>query len=191
MDHAEILGALLPPVSYAPNSEVLAAELASAAALLDEALALVVELQRELDPRTTYSLLEDWETAYGLPDLCLDTASPVVEERRLAVLQQMRARGSQTPAYYESLAHALGYEGARVIEYTPWTCVDTCVEPIAGADWRHVWAIQAPQAERITYFTCMSPCVEPLANWSALEALSCVLNRLKPVQTLCYIDLGA
>ena len=190
MLHQEILTSLLPPVAYEAKARALSDELAAAATVLDEAFQFVDQLIAELDPRSTYSLLDDFERVYGLPDECIDLTNPTVAERRMAVVQQIIARGSQTPAYYETLAVALGYEGARVKEYTPWTCVEPCSEPIAGADWRHVWAIQAPQSERITFFTCGSPCTDPLANWSAIESLSCVINRLKPAHTVCYIDLG-
>lgn len=190
MLHAEILTRLLPPVSYDTQAAVLHDELSATAVVLDEVRQLLEQLVAEIDPRSTYSLLEDFERVYGLPDECIELTNPTVSERRLAVVQQIVARGSQTPAYYEALAVALGYEGARVKEYTPWTCLSLCNEPIAVDGWRHVWAIQAPQAERITYFTCNSPCVEPLANWSAIEALSCAINRLKPAHTVCYIDLG-
>lgn len=191
MAHADILARLLPPVAYEAKAPGVAAELASTGAVLDDALAMIDALMAELDPRTAYALLEDWERVFGLPDLCLDPSTPTVQERRYALLQAIVARGGQTPAYFEAIAAALGYDGAKVQEYTPWTCVDTCAEPIAGPDWRHVWAIQVAQAERVTYFTCMSPCTEPLANWSAIEALSCVINRLKPSHTLCFFDFGA
>jgi len=191
MPHLETLTRLLPPVAYQAQAEGVRAELVTTAKVLDEALASIETLMSELDPRTAYSLLEEWEHAFGLPDLCIDLMTPTVADRRLSVLQKMVARGGQSRAYFVAVAEALGYEGAVVQEYTPWTCIDTCVEPIADDDWRHVWAIQAPQSERITYFTCTSPCIEPLANWSAIEALSCVIGRLKPAHTICYIDLGA
>lgn len=191
MQHLEILTRLLPPVAYDAKADATADELSAAASVLDEAFQLLEQLIVELDPRSTYSLLEDFERIYGLPDQCVFLTLPTVEERRLALVQQIVTRGtSQTPAYFEGLAAALGYEGARVREYLPWTCVDPCDEPITTSDWRHVWAIESLPAERITYFTCMAPCTEPLANWSAIEALSCVINRLKPAHTVCLFDFA-
>lgn len=189
--HTDTLARLLPPVAYDVRAPGLAAELAAMAALLDGVFDLGAFVDDELDPRTTYALLEEWEAAFGLPDACADVDFQTVADRRLALITRIAARGSQQPAYYEALADALGYPGARVYEYDPWTCVDTCAEPIAGADWRHVWALQVPGEGRITYFTAGSPCTEPLANWSAIEAISCVINRLKPAHTLCYLDFGA
>ncbi len=189
--HAEILARLLPPVSYATGAAALGAELAAMAALLDDALALGAVLDNELDPRATYALLEEFESTFGLPDACADVDLQTVADRRLALVTRIAARGSQQPAYYVALAESLGYPGASVYEYDPWTCTDTCAEPISGPDWRFVWALQLPGEGRITYFTANSPCTEPLANWSAVESITCAINRLKPAHTLCYFDFGA
>lgn len=189
--HTDILARLLPPVAYDTRAPGLTAEIAAMVALLDEALGLSDVLDAELDPRSTYALLEEWEAAFGLPDACADLEYQTVSDRRLALITRIAARGSQQPAYYEALAAALGYPGSRVYEYDQWTCIDTCAEPIAGPGWQHVWALQIPQTERITYFVATSPCTEPLANWSAVETISCVINRLKPAHTLCYLDFGA
>ncbi|MGC4076297.1 MAG: DUF2313 domain-containing protein [Rubrivivax sp.] len=189
--HLDILSRLLPPVAYDIGSSAVLAELASAAAVLDSALESIATLSDELDARSTYALLDEFEAAFGLPDACADVDYQTVGDRRLALALRIAARGSQQPAYYEALAESLGYPGARVYEYDPWTCIDSCVEPIATAEWRHVWALQIPGGPRVTYFSATSPCNEPLANWSALEAISCVINRLKPAHTLCYFDFGA
>ena len=189
--HTEILARLLPPVAYAASSPALAAELQAMAALLDEALDLGAVLDAELDPRAAYALLEEFEQAFGLPDACADMDLQTVADRRLALVTRIAARGSQQASYYVTLAESMGYPGARVYEYDPWTCTDTCAEPIAEADWRFVWALQLPGEGRITYFTANSPCTEPLANWSAVESITCAINRLKPAHTLCYFDFGA
>lgn len=188
--HIDILARLLPPVAYDSRAPTLAAELTAMAALLDEVLYLAGVLDTELDPRGAYALLEEFEQTFGLPDACAAVEGQTTADRRLALVTRMTARGSQQPAYYEALAEALGYPGTRVYEYAPWTCVDTCAEPVATADWRFVWVMQMPQSERVTYFTAASPCTEPLANWSAIESITCVVNRLKPAHTTCYFDFG-
>lgn len=188
--HADILARLLPPVAYDTRAAGVAAEIQAAAAVLDDGLDLLVQLLQEMDPRGAYSLLDEWEAAFGLPDLCADAANQTVAERRLAVVAKMTTRGAQTPAYFEALAESLGYPGAEVYEYLPWTCVDTCIDPVCDDTWRYVWALRNLPAQRVTYFTATSPCTEPLANWSAIEALSCFINRLKPAHTLCFFDFG-
>lgn len=190
-NHADILARLLPPVAYDVRAPALAAELAVIAMLLDEVLDLTAVLDAELDPRAAYALLDEFEQAFGLPDACAAVDGQTTADRRLALVARMTARGSQHPAYYVALAEALGYPGTRVYEYAPWTCTDTCAEPVAGADWRFVWVMQMPQDERVTYFTAGSPCTEPLANWSSVESIACVVNRLKPAHTTCFFDFGA
>lgn len=189
VDHAETLARLLPPLAYDPKAPALQAELQASAAVLDEAFDQVLLLLREIDPRFTYNLLELFEHNYGVPDYCADLALTVAD-RRLAVLQKLVELGGQTPAYFESIARALGYEDANVVEYLPWTCIDECTDPVVGDEWRFVWAIQTSVAERVTFFTCTSPCIEPLAAWGFIEPLSCLMQRLKPAHTTCYIDLG-
>lgn len=187
--HAETLKRLLPPVSYAIAGEQLQAELNSAAALLDGGMETVDLLRRELDPSLTYDLLDEWEAAYGLPDVCAEE-SQTIAERRLALIAKLREVGGQTAAYYERIAVALGYTDARVSEYRVATCESDCVVPLASAGWRNVWSISTAAAQRVTYLDCTGACTEPLANWGALEVLTCVMNRLKPAHTLCYIDMG-
>lgn len=189
VDHRDTLARLLPPVSYGTRGEALLRELAAAAILLDDGLAIAQQLGIELDPRVTYDLLDEFEAAYGLPDLCTDP-EVTVADRHAALMARIMQVGGQTPAYYERIAVALGYPDAHVIEYVPATCVSECEVPVAGSDWRNVWAIEASAAERITYLDCMGSCSDPLANWAAIEPLSCVINRLKPAHTLCYFDFG-
>jgi len=188
--HIDILARLLPPVAYDSRAPALAAELSAMAALLDDGLDLSAVLELELDPRSSYALLEEFEAAFGLPDACADVDYQTVADRRLALVTRIAARGSQQPAYYVALAESLGYPGATVYEYDPWTCTDTCAEPIATEAWRFVWALQIPGDGRITYFTATSPCTEPLANWSAVESITCIINRLKPAHTTCFFDFG-
>lgn len=189
IDHADTLARLLPPVAYDPQAPSLKAELQAAAAVLDDAYAQVQVLRREIDPRYTYALLETFEHNYGVPDYCADLGL-TVGDRRLAVLQKLVELGGQTAAYFEQLARALGYEDARVVEYLPFTCVSPCNDPVADDAWRLVWSIQTALAQRVTYFTCVSPCNEPLQSWALIEPLACVMQKLKPAHTNCFIDLG-
>lgn len=188
-DHTDTLARLLPPVSYAAGDTSTRAELRNAAALLDEALLAAIRLLAEVDPRFAYELLADFEAAYGVPDLCADLALTVAD-RRLAVLAKIGEIGGQTPLYFEQIARALGYTDARVVEFLPATCVDDCTDALGGDDWRNVWSIQSPDATRITYSNCTGACNEALANWSLIEVLQCVINRLKPAHTLCYFKFG-
>lgn len=189
IQHTEILTRLLPPVSYAAAAPSVQAELRMPAALLDEGWLAAVLMRVEADPRSTYDLLEEFEQAYGVPDLCSELELTVAD-RRLALLGKIAEVGGQTPAYFESIARALGYADAHVVEYLPMTCVDECTDALSGDGWRNCWAIRSASPTRVTYLDCAGPCTEPLANWALIEPLQCVINRLKPAHTLCYFDFG-
>jgi uncharacterized protein YmfQ (DUF2313 family) len=188
--HTEILARLLPPVAYAAMGESVQAELRSAAALLDDAWQTSLTLRTEADPRSTYDLLEEFEQAYGLPDLCGELELTVAG-RRLSVVAKLAELGGQTPFYFEQIAVALGYPDAQVVEYLPTTCEDPCVYALAGAGWRNAWSIASNSPTRVTYLDCEGPCTEPFENWSLIEVLQCVINRLKPAHTVCYFDFGS
>lgn len=126
----------------------------------------------ESDPRSTYELLEEWERAFGLPGPCVPLGQSV-DERRNALVAQVTARGGQTPAYYISVAAALGY-------------VVTIDENVEGP---HVWRINGPETT-ITEFTCDSPCDQPLRKWGN-ELLECVMNRIKPAHTRLLFGYSA
>lgn len=188
-DQVDTLARLLPPVSYTAGDAVVQAELRSAAVLLDEATLAAVRLRAEADPRFTYELLDAFEETYGVPDNCADLELTVAD-RRLAVLAKIGELGGQTPLYFEQIARALGYADARVVEFLSFTCVDECTGALGSDAWRNVWSIQSPDATRITYLDCTGPCTERLSNWALIEALQCVINRLKPAHTLCYFKFG-
>ena len=68
MGHADLLKLLLPPESLDPAQSALFAELAAEGAALDLAQWSADQVLQELDPRTTSSMLADWERVYALPD---------------------------------------------------------------------------------------------------------------------------
>jgi uncharacterized protein YmfQ (DUF2313 family) len=71
MNHAELLKRLLPPVAYDGNGTVISAELNAEGDVLDAALLMADKILSEADPRTTYSMLSDWERVAGLSALNL------------------------------------------------------------------------------------------------------------------------
>ena len=70
----------------------------------------------EMDAAGVSELVPDWEQVMNLPDSCLGV-NPSFEDRRLAVQQRLVAVGSQTIAYFISLAAGQGYPNATVTEH--------------------------------------------------------------------------
>ena len=185
----DLLKRLLPPVSYYFDDAAVDAELKAVAQALQMGADGAWNLLVQLDPSLTSELLGEWELDFGLPDMCSALAE-TDQERRLALVAKIMEMGGQTPAYFEAVARALGYTEPRVREFTPFVCKSACDSPVAGEGWLHVWSLQSKDAVRVTYFMCGSACTEPLTNWSLIEPLQCVINRLKPAHTLCYFHFG-
>lgn len=147
------------------------------------------DLIEEADPRTTYELLADWERVAGLPDPCSPAAASI-EERRLSLVQRLTMLGSASRQYFIDLAAALGYPGASVTEYRPFTCVSECEDSLnPPPDWPHTWRLNLPET-RITPMTCTSACDASLRSWGDFT-IECVVRRLRPAQTHVLFAYGA
>lgn len=141
----------------------------------------IADLLREADPRETVEMLPDWEAEVGLPDPCSGPAS-TLQGRRAEVLQRLQMQGGASRAYFIALAAALGYEGATVTEYAPFTARSRCTEPVTAPDWWWTWRLNIAAEFTIRRFTARSSCNEPIRAWGD-DALECVVRRLKPAHT--------
>lgn len=113
-DYRVLLQALLPHGAAWPRDPdaVLTALLQAFADEFARVDVRVEDLFNEMDPRTTYELLEDFERVTGLPDPCVP-AEQTVNERRAALVTRLTGQGGQSIAYFLGLAAALGYGGPR------------------------------------------------------------------------------
>jgi uncharacterized protein YmfQ (DUF2313 family) len=136
-------------------------------------------LLEEADPRSTVELLADWERVLGLPDPCVIGEQTIVE-RRLAVVVRVTSLGGHTPAYFITVALALGYT-VTITEFRPCTVGDPVNVPMADDAWAYVWQVNAP-LNTVIVANVLSGVNDPLASWSN-EALECVLTRWKPAHT--------
>lgn len=104
--HAELLGRMLPPVSYNWQGSKMQAELAAEGATLDQfsaaANAIIYPSPWLFGHK---SLLQRWETLYQitLP------ANATLDSRRIAVLSRIRARGGLTLTYYTQQLAGAGW----------------------------------------------------------------------------------
>lgn len=99
-----------------------------------------LDLLEEVDPRTTYELLEDWERVYGLPDDC---ATPTtLAGRRAALLAKMN--GNLDPSKANLIARALivGYD-LMIYEYKRddlFDCESSCEDFLYDDKWMYLWS---------------------------------------------------
>lgn len=98
-------------------------------------------LGRELDPHTTFSLVEDWEIELGLPEC----AKPVtLEARRAAILAKLLAEPghSQGMLWWDAALEALGYPPKFYISGKDvFDCNDDCIDELTDEEWMFVWQI--------------------------------------------------
>lgn len=182
---------LLPtgPAWTRDPASTLTAVLAALAAGFARLDTRVDDLLAEIDPRSTYDMLEDWERVLGLPDGC-SPVSGTLSKRRVALIQKLTSLGGQTPAYYEALAAALGFD-VVIHEFDP--AVDTYSPglDITDGKWRLVWRMEILNQTDFTVFRAgVSAAGDRLVEGGALD-LECVIRRAKPAHTLVLFTYPA
>lgn len=181
--HAELLKLLLPPVSYDKTGLALAAALKAEGARLDEFMGVVDTLLLETDPRTTDTLLDDWERVYGLPDTC-GVAGGTLEERRARLTAKVAETGGLSRTYFEHLAEVMGYADTTVIAFVPANCEQSCEVGLYDEPWRQAWTVNLPhEGDNHAVFLADSVCTEAV-DYYLVGMAECVFPRLKAAHTL-------
>ena len=140
-----------------------------------------LELIKEVDPRTTVELINEWETLTGLPDPCV-SLTQTLQQRRLAVVEKLTRLASLSPRYYIEVARALGYE-VSITEFKPFRVGGSKMgDRINGRDWQFTWRVNAPTVTVRVFTLGQSGMGEPLRLWGN-EILECAIKRVKPAHT--------
>lgn len=184
------LQALLPPGLAWPRSPdaTLTKLLAAFADDLSRVDQRADDVFNEADPRSTAEMLADWERVAALPDPCVTAsgAAQSVAQRRAALVAKLTSSGGQSRQYFIDLASALGYPGATIDEYRPFTCNSECDDALWSEADRFVWKINLPDSGGTFFMSCNSPCNSALASWGD-EAVECRIQRLKPAHTTAIV----
>ncbi len=150
-------------------------------------------LGRESDPRATIELLDQWESAFGLPDPCV--AEPLtLEDRQGALLGRMTAEGAQSRAFFVRMAEDLGYE-ISITEYAPFMFGvsrfgDTGRRwEIGPPEIRFHWKVKLASA-RVRWFRAGSGRfgVDPHARIGLATDITCRFEKLKPAHSNVIFD---
>ncbi|NKD55983.1 MULTISPECIES: putative phage tail protein [unclassified Haematospirillum] len=172
-----------PGPAGAGNPQLLKALAPALAALHNRALDLV----EEADPSTAFTMLEDQEREWGLPDECSHGRATTLQERRQALLARRRARGGATLAWLQALADDLGYQ-TTLVEHRPFVCGQaTCSESaLNGGHAIRRYIRVTVHGPRVTLFRCAdSQCLDPLGKIAQAEDLVCRLRKM----ALAHLDL--
>jgi uncharacterized protein YmfQ (DUF2313 family) len=188
-DYLRALQALLPPGRAFPRTEssVWSGLLSAWAEECARVDARAAGLLQELDPRTAQESIPEWERMLGLPSPCMAGIEQTVEQRRGAILAQLRARGGQSRAYFIDLAAAAGYQ-ITITEFRPCRSNMRSNARTLGSDWRFAWQVNAPAAT-VWRFRSNSRSGEPLAAWGD-ELLECLIRRHAPAETIVLFAYG-
>lgn len=142
------------------------------------------QILEEIDVRTTAELLAQWEIVLGLPDRCADATSTTLEGRRISAARKLAYQAGHTPAFYRSLAAALGYD-VEIHEFDP--DVDdydgSLTAQITGGRWRFVFRVHVLTPTSFRLFRVgHSRAGDPLREGGVHE-LECVITAAKQSHT--------
>lgn len=185
MKHADLLGLLLPPVSYAPAETHLAASLAAHGSALDRAMADGVAVMDGVTPYGRLELLPDWERVYGLAD---KASHRMLQERVAALMQRINEQGGTSREYYIVAALSVGFS-VSITEFNPSTVESSVGMPLYGDDWMYAWQVNAPETTMVSFRPERSAVGEPLAKWEN-ELLESTLRNLVPAHTVLLFSYG-
>lgn len=191
-DYGRQLGQLLPPgQAWSSNPD---SNLKRLLRGFGESLARVHwradQLDRETDPALAHELLERWETVLGLPDTCSGALEETLQGRRNAVLAKLFSTGGQSPAFFQGVAAALGFD-ISISEFRPFRAgLAAAGDPLTNGDWCHAWRVNAPETTVISFRAGQSVAGEPLQAWGN-DTLECKFDQLKPAHTVAIFGYGA
>jgi uncharacterized protein YmfQ (DUF2313 family) len=184
-DYLEQLKTLLPPGQAFPRE---------AGTTLHKLLdGMSIELARvdgrgellplEANPASTNELLSDWERVVGLPDNCSGALEGTLQGRRNALLAKLASTGGQSPAYFISIAAALGYE-VTISEFRPFRVgMSEVGDALTNGDWQFTWQVNGPETTVLTFRVGLSAVGEPLRSWGT-SSLECKIRQLAPAHTI-------
>ena len=141
------------------------------------------DLAREVDPRVTTELLEEWERVLGLPDECdFENMDSSTERRSKLVNRALATRGGQSPQFFIDYIAALGFD-ATVTEFREFKAGRARAGDALtnGIDWINSWQLNLP-ATIIYEFTAGSRAGEPLRVFRN-DSVECSINHLKPAHS--------
>lgn len=150
------------------------------------------KLFEEVDPSTTFELLEDWERLLGLPDECDLVGSQSLQDRRTRVIQVLTTRGGQNEQFYKDLAANFGFDVdiISVQDQPPFLAGSSKAgDRLTNGDWAYTFVVEAP-AEFLTYFRAGQSTAGDRLVDIGNDTLKCLMEKHKPAHTIVLFNFG-
>ena len=182
MKHAELLGQLLPPVSYQPQADVLAAELNAEGNAHDAVTNRAKAILGAFFPASAGDFLYRWERLLEITPPHGD----LYQQRVAAVIAKLNTTGSLSIAYFIQLAASIGYD-ITITEPEPFRAGINCAgDAVYEEDVIWVWWVNIQsKAQQVWLFRAGMSCAgDPLSHYSD-PVIETIFNELKPAHTQC------
>lgn len=168
---------------------------------VDSRAADMVEI--EADPRFTIEMLTDWETAFGLPDTCLNEPLTIAD-RHNSLVARYTMLGAQDPGFMVNIAASIGYT-VQIQEHSPFMCGVSRVGDthlLTGPSVNYRWELgDTPIRQsytvlvlnpRLSWFQCAEgQCgVDPMLTIGVFTDLECLLTRIKPAHATIFFNFS-
>lgn len=190
-DYDKALDRLLPrgPIWRRTPGSVLDSILHAIARELARVDAQADRVLEEADPRTSFDLLQQWFTDWGIPSACLAAlADPTLEEKRRELIAKITSSRSLTANFFRDVAETLGYE-ADIVTYSAFTVKDTADKPLFGTEWNTAYAmgitVRTSSEQRL--FNTTWTVDQPLAVWGD-RLFECLMRELVPAHVTAIFE---
>jgi uncharacterized protein YmfQ (DUF2313 family) len=183
-----IIAKLAPGFALGYRGGVLDAVFEAAAGRVAAIEADAEALMREVDPRSSYRLLGDFERVLG-PDHCgryLDART--IEDRQRLAHQRWTGTGGQSIPYMISLAAKLGV-AITVDEFWPTrTGGLRCGQRLRPEGTQFLWRINVPGLMAVVKFRTGASVTKHRLGSFKISDIECELRRVKPAHTVLVFN---
>lgn len=154
----------------------------------------------EVDPRTTFESVDQWEAALGIPDECTPEGQDLAE-RRTQIVQKLTNVGGISKTFYEFIIAQLGFTatvenrlnfivgrarvGDALTNYFNRVFLvgqNTVGEQLKVVGWRYYFNVELPATSAQFFEVGLSTVGQPLVAFSN-PLIECTIRKLKPAHS--------